>query len=229
MTAGPPISPGPGDRVDNGLLATSYVALTDVAPAIAPDLLTALGRARIPAYLAAGPPDGGTLRLYVAAADRGDARIIIASVVRATGSRADVLGDPLSGIDADAEFASLVADWHVDTHAAIRDAERALTREDEDWRARLRPPPSETEELPWLEDEHYVPPAPPPLPRLAGPTILAVALLAVSIVVLGFGTQFGMPTQLSLLLGVCGVLLGAGLLVMRLRSHRDEDDDGAVL
>jgi len=221
-------APGPGERVDNGLLATSYVALTDVTPPIAPSLLTALGRARIPAYLAAGPPDSGMLRLYVAAGERGDARTIVAAVVRASGTDAGALSDPLGGIDADAEFASLVADWHIDTHTAIRDAERALTREDEDWRARLRPPPSETEDLAWL-DEHYVPPAPPPLPRFAAPTILAMVVLALSILVLGFGTRIGMATQFSLLIGVLGVLVGAGLLVMRLRTRPDDDDDGAVL
>ena len=45
--------------------------------------------------------------------------------------------DPLAGVDTDAAFDALVADWHVDTIAAMRDAERDLTREDADWRARL--------------------------------------------------------------------------------------------
>lgn len=214
---------------DNGLIATSYVPLTDVSLAVAPRVLTALGRARIAAYLTDAPAAGGALRLYVAAEERADARTIVASVVRASGSDASgPAPDPLAGIDPEAEFARLVADWHVDTHHAIRDAERQLTRDDEDWRLRLnRLPPAQ--ETPWLDEEHYVPPVPPPLPRFAAPTIVAMVVIAMSIVILAFGGEFGLASQLTLLLGVMGVLLGTGMLVMRMRTHRDDDDDGAVL
>jgi hypothetical protein len=135
--------------------------------------------------------------------------------------------DPLAGIDADAEFNAMIADWHVDTLQAIRDAERSLSREDENWRARLNPGP--VAEPVWLDDDHFVPPPPPPLPRFAAPTIIAMVVLAVSILLLGLGGEFGLASRLTLLLGVCGVLAGASMLVMRLRSRRDDDDDGAVL
>ncbi len=213
------------ERRDNGLIADSYVPLTDVAPALAPQVLTALGRARIAAYLAESPR-ADALRLYVASAERIDARTIVTAVVRASGDAAP-LSDPLDGIDSDAEFARLVADWHVDTHTAIREAERDLTREDEDWRARLNPPPAA--DTPWLDEEHYVPPPPPPLPRFAAPTILAMLLIAVSVVVLGFGGEFGIASRLTLLLGVSGVLLGVGILLTRMRDRGDDDDDGAML
>lgn len=224
------------DRLDNGLLAPAYVPLTDVAAPLAATLLTALGRARIAAYLANTTGDETRLRLYVAAAERADARTIVAAVMRANGTEvgadgpAEVSepGDPLDGIDTDAEFAALIADWHVDTHNAIREAERELTREDEDWRARLQKPPVDDEPV-WLDDEHYIPPPPPPLPRFAAPTIIAMALLAVSIFLLGFGGDFGLADQLTIVLGVLGVLAGAAILIMRLRERRDEDDDGAVL
>jgi hypothetical protein len=217
----------PGRR-DNGLIAPSYVPLMDVPAAIAPQVLSALGRARIAAYLMEAPSDPAALRLHVASAERVDARTIVASVVKASGSEHGPVDDPLAGIDADAEFSRLVADWHVDTHLAIREAERQLTREDEDWRARLNPPPP-SDETPWLDEEHYIPPVPPPLPRFAAPTIIAMAVIAISIFVLGFGGEVGLAGQLSLLLGVLGLLLGAGILLTRLREHRDEDDDGAVL
>jgi hypothetical protein len=219
----------PDGSRDNGLIATSYVPLTDVPLTVAPRVLTALGRARIAAYLTDAPGSGGTLRLHVAAGERADARTIVASVVRASGSDASgAVPDPLAGIDPDVEFARLVADWHVDTHHAIRDAERQLTRDDEDWRLRLNrlPPAPET---PWLDDEHYVPPVPPPLPRFAAPTIVAMVVIALSIVILAFGGELGLASQLTLLLGVMGVLLGTGMLVMRMRARRDDDDDGAVL
>ena len=221
----------PGRR-DNGLLATTYVPLTDVTEELGLELLVALRRSRIAAYLIDAPPPAEAQRLYVAADERSDARTIAASVIKAAGGEAvtepqrPLPADPLDGIDAEAEFASMIADWHVDTHQAIKDAERSLSKEDEDWRARLNPPAAEPV---WLDDDHYVPPAPPPLPRFAAPTILAMTVLAVSILLLGLGGEFGLASRLTLLLGVCGVLTGAWMLIMRLRQFRDEDDDGAVL
>jgi hypothetical protein len=232
-----PARPGPWN---NGLLASSYVPLTDVAAPMAPRLLSALERARIAAYLAETANDDGALRLYVASAERSDARTIVAAVVRASGGDAshgeipaeEPHPDPLAGIDADAEFAALIADWHVDTHTAIRNAEKDLSRDDEDWRLRLNPPASSAEDddgPSWLDDDHYVPPTPPPLPRPTGPIMLGLLLVLVSILLLAFGGELGMPFQLSLFLAVTGICTATALFVMRLRANRDDDDDGAVL
>jgi hypothetical protein len=221
--------------MDNGLIATRYVPLTDLNvdehADVAPVLLRALARARIAAYLA-DAPDGRRKRLFVAAEERADARTIVASVLRADGREA-VLGTappapPESEIDYDVAFSELIADWHVDTHQAIRDAERALTEQDANWRARLERP--EASDPIWLDEEHYVPPPPPPLPRLAAPTAGALVLLVASLVLLTLGGMAGLAPDITLLLGVLGVLAGATILVMRLRRRRDEDDDdGAVL
>jgi hypothetical protein len=241
MTSGPA-----GGRLDNGLQAGAYVPLTDVDAVVGQHLLTALGRARIPAYLdhlsAGGPPPsaehqgaaaspGPLRRLFVAAEDRGDARTIVASAVRALGSDQPptlAAPDPLVGVDTDAAFAALIADWHVDTISAIRDAERDLTREDADWRNQLTQWPSSDEPV-WLDDEHYVPPPPPPLPRIALPTILALIILVISVVILGLGEELGLPGNLNWVLGVGGVLTGAAILVTRLRDHPDEEDDGSAV
>ena len=219
------------DAWNNGLLASSYVALTDVAATVAPQLLSALSRARIAAYLAEAPGSQGALRLYVASGERSDARTIVAAVVRANGGDppADTPDDPLAGIDADAEFAALIADWHVDTHHAIRDAERDLSREDEDWRARLNRDEPIDDELAWLDEGHYVPPNPPPLPRPTAPIVLGMLLVLASVLLFAFGDALGMPFTLSLFLGVSGIITALVLFVMRLREHRDDDDDGAVL
>lgn len=228
--------------MDNGLVAARYVPLTDVRTDAAVSVLRALGRARIAAYLTNAPEggaSGGTRRrLFVAAEERFDARTIVASVLRAGGhpsepdspgpgptARACAAAD--EDIDYDAAFAELIADWHVDTHQAIRDAERALSEQDEHWRARLEQP--EAGWPTWLDEEHYVPPPPPPLPRLAAPTIAALALLMISILLLSLGSMTGLAPRLTMLLGVLGVLCGAGILVMRLRRRSDDDDDGAVL
>ena len=231
--------PGPQDRIDNGLRAAAYVPLTDVDPQTGQRLLTALGRARIAAYLIPEPATGAAQsRLFVASEERTDARTIVLATVRALGSAEpqlpdgapEPLGDPLAGLDTDAEFQRLIADWHVDTHEAIRSAERDLRREDADWRARLARPP--VNEPVWLDDDHYVPPAPPPLPKLATPTIVAMSVLAISIIVLGVGGQFGLAGRLSLVLGIGGLLLGAVILFTRVRERRrdeGDEDDGAAL
>lgn len=223
MTAAPGAGP---DRQDNGLVAAAYVPLTDVAPQLVSALLTALARARIPAYVASTPSDEA-LRLFVAAEERADARTIVASVVRAAGQTPPPdRNDPLAGIDTDAEFERLIADWHVDTHNAIRDAERALKAEDEDWRTRLQKNPP-AEEPVWLDDDHYVPPVPPPLPRFAPQTIIAVIIIVLSVLLLALGGELGVASRLTLILGISGILLGAGILVSRLRDTGDDDDDGA--
>ena len=237
--------PGPHERLDNGLRALAYVPLTDVDAEIGRQLLTALGRARIAAYLGALEAADDQRRLFVAAEERVDARTIVRATVRALGTSADDVpeipvapagtGDPLAGLDTEAIFAELVADWHVDTHAAIRRAERDLTREDADWRARLAQEGRQgqqpiDEEPAWLDDDHYVPPPPPPLPRLSMPAVLGIVILAVSIFVLGAGTLLGLPDNVARVLGIAGLLVGVGVLLTRVRDfHRDEDDDGAAL
>lgn len=237
MTTGPAPEPGGAEvprPLDNGLAAARYVPLTDIDADIGRHLLSALGRARIAAYLDESPGPAQTRRLFVAADERGDARTIVAAVVRASGGTpppipADELKprpDPLVGVDTEAAFADLIADWHVDTVTAIRDAEKALSREDADWKARLEKAPAEPT---WLDEQHYIPPTPPPMPRLSAPTIMAVLLLSASILLLVLGGELGIATKLTMLLGVGGVLLSAGILVMRLRDNRDDDDDGAVL
>jgi hypothetical protein len=218
---------------NNGILAPSYVPLTDVSAPIAPKLLTALERARIAAYLAETADSDGALRLYVASTERSDARTIVAAVVKANGEVPepviDASTDPLAGIDADAAFAALIADWHVDTHTAIRDAEKELTREDEDWRMRLNQPVGQPEELTWLDEDHFVPPNPPPLPRPTAPIVLGLLLLVVSVGLLAFGSYLELPFELCLFLAVTGILSATTMFVLRLREYRDEDDDGAIL
>ena len=232
MTFARPPDGGGHEPLDNGLRAAAYVPLTDVDAEVGRHLLTALGRARIAAYL--GPVPTGAdeqRRLFVAAEERVDARTIVAAAVRALGTDEPDLppSDPLSGVDTDSAFDALVADWKIDTVAAIREAERDLTREDADWRSRLLKPQSSDEV--WLDEDHYVPPPPPPLPRLAAPTIVAMAVLAISIVLLGLGGQLGLAGRFTLVLGLAGLLLGAVILFTRVRDFRrdDDEDDGAAL
>ena len=221
---------------DNGLEAPAYVALADIDPSVGDALLAALRRARIAAYLAPMSSSDDTSndtsrqRLYVAAGERIDARAVIEVAARSAAHDGTAARRPdlLAGVDAQAEFDALVGDWHVDTVNAVRAAERDLTREDADWRMRLQLPAAASDAD---DDDHYVPPAPPPWPRLAGATILALVVVAASIMTIAFGRVLGLPGDLAFLAGVAGMLVGAGLLIMRLRdgSDDDEDDDGAVI
>ncbi|MEP6599080.1 MAG: hypothetical protein ABJB98_06470 [Actinomycetota bacterium] len=226
------LSGEPAERRDNGLSASSFIPVADVGLEVGRDLLGALGRAGIAAYLdPLGPTD--RYRLFVADAERADARSVVESAARAAG--ADLTGSVPQPADDSADtnsaFAALIADWHVDTVAAVRDAERDLTLEDAEWRARLAPAPSPGDaDAADGPDEHYQPPAPPPLPRLAAVTVRALLLIIASIAVLIFGGRFGFEPNLTFLLGVAGVLLGAGMLVTRLREQpHGDDDDGAIV
>ncbi|MDP9093661.1 MAG: hypothetical protein M3N95_12190, partial [Actinomycetota bacterium] len=141
---------------------------------------------------------------------------------------AEPSADPLEGVDTDAAFAAMIAGWHVDTVTAVRDAERQLRQEDAAWREQLVRPA--VEEPVWLDEDHYTPPPPPPLPRLAAPTLGGIALLAASVLLLSLGGVLGLATDLTMFLGVAGVLVGSWILIMRLRDRPDEDDDdGAVI
>ena len=221
-----------GATRDNGLEAPAYVAVADIDPSVGDALLSALRRARIAAYLEpmSSPEETSRQRLYVAADERTDARSVIEVAARSFANDAAAARRPdlLAGVDAQAEFDALVGDWHVDTLNAVRAAERDLTREDADWRMRLQLPAAGSDAD---DDDHYVPPAPPPLPRLAGATILALVVVAASVMMMAFGRSLGLPGELAFVAGVAGILVGAGLLIMRLRdaSDDDEDDDGAVI
>ncbi|HEU5007643.1 MAG TPA: hypothetical protein VFT67_11750 [Jatrophihabitantaceae bacterium] len=240
MNAGTTPSANGGDGArphDNGLPAVRYVPLMDVSPEFGDVLLAALGRSRIAAYLGDSPDHPAGRRLFVAAEERVDARTIVSAVIRATGGTPppateeppEPRPDPLAGVDTDAAFADLIADWHVDTVTAIRNAEKALSREDADWRARLEQTPADADELAWLDEQHYVPPVPPPLPRFAPPTLVAILVLAVSVLLLVFGTHLALGNRFVMFLGVCGVLVSTAILVMRLRARPDDDDDGAIV
>ncbi|MCL2781655.1 MAG: hypothetical protein FWD74_09275 [Actinomycetia bacterium] len=226
-----PAAPDP-DRATRPLAdlsAASYLALVDVDPALGAELIVALHRARIPAYLdLSATGAASSARLFVATEDRADARTVVAAVTRGAGPGA--ICEPVDEVDTEARFTELIADWHVDTINAIRTAERDLTTQDADWRARLRPPENADEDV----VEHYQPPAPPPLPRLSAQTVGALVIIGLAIAVLAVGGRLlALPTSTTLFIGVTGILAGAGMLVMRLRDQppdpEEEEDDGAVL
>lgn len=103
---------------------------------------------------------------------------------------------------------------------------------DEPVAAGIRPEGQPRVSAPEPEDEHFVPPEPPPLPRLRAGTIAALVVIVIGLVLLVVPQLFGLSTQVSVptaLVVLCG---GVGWLVLRIRPGPPPDsgwDDGAVL
>jgi hypothetical protein len=98
------------------------------------------------------------------------------------------------------------------------------------------PPASAFEDLDDLEgdedDERYIPPPPPPLPRISKYAVMGVVGVVVGFVLFLFPDLLPIDNDYVTLLGFAAIVSGAVMLVWRLRSGDDEDDDfddGAVV
>lgn len=151
----------------------------------------------------------------------------------------ELLERPLSDDDVDARFSELIGqleqappriddprgdDPRGGPAAPMDDLPPARETPDE-VSARLGDPPDPPE----LREDHFERPLPPPMPRpsVAGAVAILVVLLGVAI--LAFGRLAGLSADESLTVGVMVTLAGALLLGRRLKQHRDDSDDGAVL
>ncbi|SHF40499.1 hypothetical protein [Streptoalloteichus hindustanus] len=79
-------------------------------------------------------------------------------------------------------------------------------------------------------DDHYVPPEPPPLPPLRAPTVGALALLVVGVLLLVVPSLVGLSHQLAMPLALIALTSGIAWLVLRMRQGPPPDsgwDDGA--
>ncbi|HEY0815870.1 MAG TPA: hypothetical protein VGE11_21555 [Pseudonocardia sp.] len=92
-----------------------------------------------------------------------------------------------------------------------------------------------------LADEHFVPPEPPPLPRLGPPILVGLTLIVLGLVLVTFPGWVGVPQLYGLPLGLVAIASGLGWLVLRLWPDNsdgdppiylddpDDPDGGAVL
>ncbi len=80
-------------------------------------------------------------------------------------------------------------------------------------------------------DDHFVPPEPPPLPRLGPPAAVGLGLLTLGVVLVTTPGWVGVSTVYGLPLGLLTLAAGLGWLVLRLwpSPPDDGDDDGARL
>jgi hypothetical protein len=93
-----------------------------------------------------------------------------------------------------------------------------------------------------LADEHFVPPEPPPIPRLGPPILVGLTLIVLGLVLVTFPGWVGVPQVYGLPLGLVAIAAGLGWLVLRLwpdsaegklpplyLDDPDDPDGGAVL
>jgi hypothetical protein len=242
--------PRSGTR-DNGLRAARYVAVGDFDPRIADAALQSLREAGIAAYVSPTPGERGgylemrlppkpTDRLYVdeqqaaeacelLAGDGGDAPAEQPVTGRAasTGSTAPGPGD--TDIDVNAAWEQVLLSLRSTDTADhpwpdSEDIDDPVEGNTDAVAAALAREPTEPEEL----DEHYVPPAPPPLPKLQVPTVICLLSILAGIVV--NVTNFDGGDLFWL--GIAAIVGGAIGLVWRAKEAPPEDsgwDDGAVV
>jgi hypothetical protein len=82
------------------------------------------------------------------------------------------------------------------------------------------------------EEEHYVPPEPPPLPRLRPMTIVALVLVVLGVVLLIIPAVVGLDARIATPIALLAITCGGGMLLLRVRQNpKDPDtrDDGAQI
>jgi hypothetical protein len=84
------------------------------------------------------------------------------------------------------------------------------------------------------DEEHYVPPEPPPLPRLRPLTIVALVLIAASLVLLIVPGLLGLAARVATPIALVALTCGGTMLLLRVRKNPKPPadptrDDGAQL
>ncbi len=82
------------------------------------------------------------------------------------------------------------------------------------------------------DEEHYVPPEPPPLPKLRPLTIVALVLIIVGVVLLIIPTLIGLDARIATPIALLSITCGGGMLLLRIRQNPKDPngrDDGAQI
>lgn len=153
-------------------------------------------------------------------------------------------GGPDGPEDVDAAFAEIVADLEREGLGAnVIDA--GLADPDLPGTGHLEPaaePPSPPQPSGWrtsstewdsgADEEHYVPPDPPPLPKLRPGTIIGLLLLIIGVLLLAIPGSIGLSPRIGTPLALICLATGIGWLVLRIRQGPPPGtgrDDGAQL
>jgi hypothetical protein len=128
--------------------------------------------------------------------------------------------------DVDAAFAEIVADLEREgLGSSVADPPPAQT-EPTGWRV---PDVTWVEAVEAEEDGHFVPPEPPPLPRLRAGTLFGILLMAVGVLLLAGPQLIGLAPRVATPLSLVSLAAGIGWLVLRTRNGPpgSDRDDGA--
>jgi hypothetical protein len=135
--------------------------------------------------------------------------------------------------DVDAAFAEIVADLEREglgsSVAEVSDAPPPPSRDEPTgWRV---PDVTWEEAVAAEEDGHFVPPEPPPLPRLRAGTLFGILLMAVGVLLLAGPQLIGLAPRVATPLSLVSLAAGIGWLVLRARNGPPDSDhdDGAQL
>lgn len=146
------------------------------------------------------------------------------------GSRSGPAGPDPGGAAAETEPVTSAApsdDRSAADTARDRDARRAARRAEraeqiEAFEAELRRRAAEMA----ADDQHFVPPDPPPLPRLRGRTSFALILLVLGVLAMARPSLLAVAPDVVLVLGLLLVMAGLALLISGLRARSADPDGG---
>ncbi|MGN6472883.1 MAG: hypothetical protein ACTHK4_04415 [Mycobacteriales bacterium] len=239
-------APGPrsGAR-DNGLRCAGYVAVGDLDPRVADAILDSLRAEGIAAYASPTPASRGgylelrlparmTDRLYVDST-KSERAIELVGLERAEAEPDVALGPSVGAdLDVDAAWQQLLASLKSSSDTATWPNRENVTESRRP--AHLDDIPLEGLELERLtttgpvdlDDEHFQPPPAPPLPRLRGVTVAALAAIGLGVLVLVTKFDGGSLGWLAI-----AAIIGGGIaLVWNVKNGPPTDsgwDDGAVV
>jgi hypothetical protein len=225
----------------NGLVASSYVAVADLSPQLADQMLDELRDAAVAAYAAPLPGVTSQLteRLYVDRNALDDAQEVLRQrlpeLQTAARDGGDLAPSTESSRSADDEaWAAIVAAWDEPAADPVR---HGVDGDDEPDAAPRTVPSTPPASAPVPQaapaEDHYVPPDPPPLPKADPVTRLAwIAVVSGPLFFLVTALLRIEVTGLTAFLGVTAFMGGFVTLVARMRDRPaadDDPDDGAVV
>jgi hypothetical protein len=212
--------PLPARSRGNGLPGKHFVPLLAVDARVTADVLSTLATASIAAY--ARPRTATTDEVFSDAGRRADARSLLA--VRLP----ELLPPPSDSDDSehmDAAFAEIVAGWDAPaTATAPPAAEKAPPA------SATASPSTPSKNAVEPDDDHYVPPPAPPLPRLAPITRWALIGILAGILALVLPLMIGLNAPAwTCAVAVAAIVGGGAVIVARMGNEPHDGDDGAVV
>jgi hypothetical protein len=235
---------------DNGLRCAGYIAIGDLDPRVADDLLETLRAEGIAAYVSPTPGDRGgylemklparlTDRLYADSEHAARAAALLAAAPQEALPEEAVPEEILPATQAGSPTpADAGDDSQIDFESAWQQLLGSLqSGTTAPHAAPMAPMSAPIGGYPDLDvpmggdpalDEHYIPPPPPPLPRLRKVTVISLLAIVAGLVVLATNFDGGDLVWLAVL----AILAGGGALIYHVKEGPPTDsgwDDGAVV